>query len=39
MKKPLMIMSLVILLCFTFGCHYGEEVVPELTNQTKGRLK
>ena len=29
MKKLLMIMSLVLVLCFTFGCQKGEEVVEE----------
>jgi len=29
MKKLLMIMPLVILLCFTFGCQQGEEVAEE----------
>jgi len=29
MKKLLMIIPLVILLCFTFGCQQGEEVVEE----------
>ena len=29
MKKLLMVISLVILFCFTFGCQQGEEVVEE----------
>ncbi|TET69109.1 MAG: hypothetical protein E3J56_10285, partial [Candidatus Aminicenantes bacterium] len=29
MKKLLMILPLVILLCFTFGCQQGEEVAEE----------
>ena len=31
MKKILMIIPLVILLCFTFGCQKGEEVAEEVT--------
>lgn len=31
MKKSLMIIPLVILLCFTFGCQKGEEVAEEAT--------
>jgi len=30
MKKLLMILPLVILLCFTFGCQQGEEVAEEV---------
>jgi len=30
MKKLLMIITLVILLCFTFGCQQGEEVAKEV---------
>ncbi len=30
MKKSLMIIPLVILLCFTFGCQQGEEVAEEV---------
>jgi len=29
MKKLLMILPLVFLLCFTFGCQQGEEVAEE----------
>jgi len=29
MKKPLMVIPLVFLLCFTFNCQQGEEVVEE----------
>ena len=30
MKKLLMVIPLVILLCFTFGCQQGEEVAEEV---------
>ncbi len=30
MKKLLMIIPLVILLCFTFGCQQGEEMTKEV---------
>jgi len=35
MKKLLMILPLVILLCFVFGCQQGEEVAEILSNQEK----
>ena len=35
MKKLLMIIPLVILLCFTFGCQQGEEVAEIMSDQEK----
>ena len=39
MKKSLMIIPLVILLCFTFGCEYGEKPVEEAVADVEADIK
>jgi hypothetical protein len=38
MKKLFMILPLVLVLCFAFGCQQGEEVAEELSDQKKKKL-
>ena len=38
MKKLLMILPLILVLCFTFGCQKAEEVAKELSDQEKEEI-